>query len=47
MCDKEDTYMENKEAKVARIIEKLIKLDEIRRIKQGVTPAPPSRSGNR
>ena len=44
MCDKEDTYMENKEVKVARIIKKLIKLDEIRRIKQGVTPAPPSRS---
>ena len=44
MCDKEDTYMENKEAKVARIIKKLIKLNEIRRIKQGVTPAPPSKS---
>lgn len=43
MYDKEDTYMENKEAKVARIIKKLIKLNEIRRIKQGVTPAPPSR----
>ena len=43
MCDKEDTYMENKEVKVARIIKKLIKLDEIRRIKQGITPAPPSR----
>lgn len=38
--------MENKEVKVARIIEKLIKLDEIRRIKQGVTPAPPSKSNN-
>ena len=36
--------MGNKEVKVARIIEKLIKLDEIRRVKQGVTPAPPSKS---
>ena len=44
MCDKEDTYMGSKEVKVARIIKKLIKLDEIRRIKQGVTPAPPSKS---
>lgn len=39
--------MESKEVKVNRIIEKLIKLDEIRRKKQGVTPAPPSKLGTR
>ena len=39
--------MESKEVKVSRIIEKLVKLDEIRRIKQGVTPAPPSKSDSR
>lgn len=36
-----------KEETVNRIIEKLIKLDEIRRKKQGISPALPSRSDSR